>query len=117
MDKQEVTLLVLLDLRAAFNTVNHKILVNILKSDFGILKWFRSYLTGRIQHVIVVKKHLPTVIKYTDDSQLYVSFRPDSFAAQDQAIKANEISINDVKALLVSQWLMFNDSKTVASVI
>lgn len=79
--------------------------------------WDLSFLLYASRLFDVVKKHLPTVIKYTDDSQLYVSFRPDSFAAQDQAIKANEISINDVKALLVSQWLMFNDSKTVASVI
>ena len=52
MDKQEVTLLVLLDFSAAFDAVDH----NILESDFGIfgdvLKWFRSYLTGRVQRVI-----------------------------------------------------------------
>ena len=146
MDKQEVTLFVLVDLSAAFDTVDH----NILESDFGIcgdvLKWFRSYLTGRVQRVIVnqqssktfnlnygvpqgsclgpvlfllyasrlfkvVKKHLPSVHGYADDTQLYVSFRPDSFAAQDQAIKAIENCIADVRAWLVSHRLMFNDSK------
>ena len=59
MDKQEVpvTLLVLLDLSASFYTVDHKILINILESGFEIcgdvLKWLRSYLTGRVQHAIV----------------------------------------------------------------
>ena len=60
----------------------------------------------------VVKKHLPSVHGYADDTQLYVSFRPDSFAAQDQAIKAIENCIADVRAWLVSHRLMFNDSKT-----
>ena len=48
----------------------------------------------------VVKKLLPSLQRYVDDTWLYVSFHPDSFAAQEQAIKAIEI------------WLMFNDSKT-----
>ena len=57
--------------------------------------------------------HLPSVDGYADDTQLYVSsFRPDSFAAQDQAIKAIENCIADVRAWLVSHRLMFNDSKT-----
>ena len=38
-------------------------------------------------------------------TQLYVSFRPDSFAAQDQAMKAIEICIADVRAWLVSNRL------------
>ena len=43
-----------IDLRTAFDTVNHCILLNKLKaigaSDVA-LKWFRSYLTGRTQRV------------------------------------------------------------------
>ena len=42
---------------------------------------------------------------------MFLSFRPVSFAAQDQAIKAIENCIADVRAWLVSHRLIFNDSK------
>ena len=56
MDNKEVTLLVLLDLSAAFDTVDHNILLNRLK-NIGIsglvYDWFSSYLTGRTQAVFL----------------------------------------------------------------
>ena len=55
MDKGRVTGAVFLDLRKAFDTVDHLILVNKLKS-LGVagksLAWFRSYLSGRFQQAI-----------------------------------------------------------------
>ncbi len=57
MDNQNVILLVMLDLSAAFDTVNHEMLLNTMESCFGIngtvIDWFRSYLDGRKQRVIV----------------------------------------------------------------
>ena len=57
MDGQRVTLLVLLDLTAAFNTVDHDVLHNRLSTDFGIkgtaLKWFESYPLNRCQRVSI----------------------------------------------------------------
>ena len=57
MDNQQVTILVLLDLSAAFDTVDHAVLLKRLSERVGIrgmaLKWFQSYLSGRTQRVSV----------------------------------------------------------------
>ena len=57
MNHRRVTLLVLLDLSAAFDTVDHEVLLRRLEVTFGItdnaLQWFRSYLAGRSQRVLL----------------------------------------------------------------
>ena len=57
MDRKQGSYLVLLDLLAAFDTVNHELLLHRLKARLGIggtaLAWFRSYLTNRTQEVMV----------------------------------------------------------------
>ena len=126
MDQQEVTLLVLLDLSAAFDIIDHEILIDTLESEFGAigntLKWIKSFLSHRKQRVKIkqefsinftlswgvpqgsclgpvlfllhtfqlfqiINKHLPSSHGYADDTQLYLSFSPDSLAVQDQAIQ------------------------------
>ena len=51
LDNGKAVVLVFLDMSAAFDTVNHKILLSRLSESFGIkgmaLKWFNSYLTNR----------------------------------------------------------------------
>ena len=57
MDKDWISVLLLLDLSAAFYTVDHQILLSCLETVFGIpsatLQWVRSYLLDRNQSVVV----------------------------------------------------------------
>ena len=57
MDQQLITLLVLLDLSAAFDTIEFAILSEIFQHKFKITgtvaDWFASYLTNRQQRVMI----------------------------------------------------------------
>ena len=54
-DENKATVIMLLDLTAAFDNVDHNLLLKILRSEIGLrgtaLKWFESFLTGRSQRV------------------------------------------------------------------
>ena len=57
MDNGELNGVVFLDIRKAFDSINHTILLHKMKVQFGItnveLDWFSSYLTNREQVCIV----------------------------------------------------------------
>ena len=57
LDDKKSVLLVLLDLSAAFDTVDHNALMNVLEKRVGVtglaLEWFTSYLSNRSQCVAI----------------------------------------------------------------
>ena len=58
MDDGKISVVMLLDLSAAFDTTDHEILLARLQSYFGVdgtaLAWLRSYITGRMRFVSVL---------------------------------------------------------------
>ena len=69
VDNEGGAILVLLDLSAAFDTVDHQKLLNLLNQSFGIrgvaLKWFESYLKDRTQTVQIGScTSTPVTLKY-----------------------------------------------------
>ena len=58
-DEGQEVVLVLLDLSSAFNTIDHKVLLDRLHTQYGfsgtVLDWFRSYLSNRTQSVKIGK--------------------------------------------------------------
>ena len=69
VDNEGGAILVLLDLSAAFDTIDHQKLLNLLNQSFGIrgvaLKWFESYLKDRTQTVQIGScTSTPVTLKY-----------------------------------------------------
>ena len=55
MKHKSITILVIMDLSAAFDTVDHNVLLEVLHKCFGIesitMEWFHSYLSSRFFNV------------------------------------------------------------------
>ena len=141
------SVLVLLDLSAAFDTIDHNILLHRLENVVGVsgsaLSWFRSYLSGRYQLVNVnqasssrsqvvygvpqgsvlgpilftlymlplgdiIRKHEINFHCYADDTQLYLSVKPD----QTNHIGKLTACLKDIKTWMTLNYLLLNSEKT-----
>ncbi len=62
MDNGKLNGVVFIDIKKAFDSINHRILLNKMNEEFGIfgveLKWFESYLTNREQQCNVNGNYL-----------------------------------------------------------
>ncbi len=146
-DQGCILLLVLLDRSAAFDTIDHDILIDQLQNYTGIqpqaLRWFRSYLSDRYHFVYlngeasqlstvkygvpqgsvlgpllfslyvlplgyIIKKYRISFHCYADDTQLYISTRPDETS---KLSKLTECAKN-VKDWMTYNFLLLNPDKT-----
>ena len=134
MHIQCVTPLVAIDLSAAFDTVNHSIMLLVLEHRFGItknaLKWFHEYLCDRsivveINGPVLFNLYISTlyqilqdqgsgaeVIRYADDTTAYKSYPADSSAKESVMVMGLELDIEITKQWMAENRLKMNDTKT-----
>ena len=151
IDDNRSVLLLLLDLSAAFDTVDHSTLLLRLRTRFGVkgsaLAWFESYLASRKYYVQVegyksslrsldsgvpqgsvlgpllyvlytspvadiIKSHDLQYHFYTDDTQLYITFKTDS--ADDACLAKSRVEhcVEEIDRWMISNKLKLNDDKT-----
>ncbi len=138
-----ISLLVLLDLSAAFDTIDHDILIDWLQNYTGIqgqaLRWFRSYLSDRYNLVYlngeasqlstikngvpqgsvlgpllfslymlplgnIIRKYRISFHCYADDTQLYISTRPDETSKLSKLTKY----VKNIKDWMTNNFLRLN---------
>ena len=80
VDRDNCSALVLLDLSAAFDTVDHQTLLDRLFNQFGVsdgaLDWFKSYLFDRSQSVFVNGVSSKSASVTTVGPLLFTSYTP-----------------------------------------
>ena len=60
----------------------------------------------------VIDEHLPDAHAYANDTQLYISFKPDAGLSQNEAVQAIELCVNAIRAWMIKNKLKFNGDKT-----
>ena len=77
-------------------------------SCLGLL-FFTMYATELFD---IIKGHLPCTHAYADDTQLYLSFKPDTTSSQSDAVDAMERCVRAMRCWMIKDKLKVDDSKT-----
>lgn len=146
-DNRDCSVLILLDLSAAFDTVDHMILLDRLQHGVGVsgtaLAWLSSYLTNRSFSVnigssssssaplscgvpqgsilgpilfslymlplgVIIRKYNISFHCYADDTQLYISLKPNDRSKLDSLMSCLE----DIKCWMAQNFLQLNENKS-----
>ena len=133
IDQGKYNLVVFLDLRKAFDTVNHEILLKKLE-HYGVhgneLKWFTSYLTDRKQYTVVgaIKYQLgsishgvpqgsclgPLFLVYINDLPYCINHGISDLYADDTGLSASGKKVHNVEKSInldldkIYNWLLAN---------
>ena len=103
MNEQQVTLLVFLDLSADQVWRVSRLLFR---------SRFCSPFTPWVNFFTIISHHLPSIHCYTNDTQLYLDFKPVDTAAQDTAVSAMKACLRDIGQWMIKDKFMINDEKT-----
>lgn len=57
----------------------------------------------------IIQNHLPNTHTYVDDTQLYISFKPDGDVEQEAAVLAMQHCISGIKQWMLNDKLKLND--------
>jgi hypothetical protein len=105
VDSGSGVILVMLDLSAAFDKVDHEILLRRLEKRLGVkgtvLQWFRSYLSGRTQRVYVNGT--------TSDSHPFKYGVPQGSVMGPKCFRVYTLPVGDIARLLGLNYQIYAD--------